>query len=1015
MKQLALLIFLYLFYCINTSAQNPPAKKYQFETITIDDGLSQGMVNWITQDHLGFIWIATKDGLNRYDGSNFVIYRHDPKDAKSLADNYVRSVFEDSKNRLWLITASNGIDLFDRVTETFTHFKHDEKNRNSLISNDAFKFTEDKDGRLYVSTQEGIDLINIRKDKNGKEIISFTLIDDHPICKIFAEHKGQVWLSPLNDSLYILSDINGKQKKKNISFATAILKKYPFSSRQIQSFVYDSANKSVYMLLSRDLIKYDEKNGNWQQLPNYKISSQIIMDCALLDDAGFIWFTNGINIFLYDTKEQITYVLSSNDEHEEQMLANANNIFKDRSDNIWIGTKGYGILKYNARAEKFHHTDNESIIGIEETNDGKLLVIKQHYFAEIFDKASGKFTSEIPDTSTAKFNKDYLLRSVLQDATGNYWLSYDYWGAWIYKPAAKTLANKWMNKSYYFPLFNSSDKNVLVCSPDSMFIYNVTTNKYSIYKFPVDNSNSYYPFAEAICQQNDSIFWIGTTSGLLQFNNNSHAWKLYQNNPADETSISSGVVFSLCGDPKEAGKYLWIGTNGEGLDRLDIATGRFIHYTIKNGLPNNVMYGILSDDDGNLWISTNKGLSKFNPSANSFQNYEAKDGLQSNEFNRYAYCKTRDGTLFFGGVNGFNYFNPHDLGKNNVPPNIVITDFKIGNKSVSIHDDQKRLTKPIELTDKIVLNYNDNMISFDFAAMDFTQPLKNLYQYKMQGFDKIWIHAGTARSATYTNLDPGTYTFYVKGSNSDGVWNEKGKSIELVILPPWYMTWWFRTLLILTVIAAAYLFYRYRLHETLKLQTIRNRIASDLHDEIGSNLSSISIFSEVAREDVKDAEFDNILSKINSYSRESMEAMTDIVWMINSSNDGFENIINRMREFAFELIEAKRISLQFDIDDRLNNFKLNMEERKNFWLIYKEAVNNAVKYSDATILSISMQLVNGYVILVVKDNGHGFDEKRITLGNGLKNMQQRAAFLKGELKIVTGYDKGTTVQLTFKS
>jgi Y_Y_Y domain/Histidine kinase len=263
----------------------------------------------------------------------------------------------------------------------------------------------------------------------------------------------------------------------------------------------------------------------------------------------------------------------------------------------------------------------------------------------------------------------------------------------------------------------------------------------------------------------------------------------------------------------------------------------------------------------------------------------------------------------------------------------VITDFKIGNKPVSINDSKKILAKPIEMTEKIVLHYSDNMISFDFAAMDFTQPSKNLYQYKLDGFDHEWIQSGTVHSATYTNLDPGTYTFHVKGSNSDGVWNEKGTSIMLEIFPPWYMTWWFRTLVVIIIVAAAYSFYRYRLQQALKLQAIRNKIASDLHDEIGSNLSSISIFSDVAKEETQGTAVGTVLSKISSYTRESMEAMSDIVWMINASNDRFENIINKMREFAVELIEAKKCFLQLNIDDHLNNIKLGMQERKNFWLI----------------------------------------------------------------------------------
>ena len=321
---------------------------------------------------------------------------------------------------------------------------------------------------------------------------------------------------------------------------------------------------------------------------------------------------------------------------------------------------------------------------------------------------------------------------------------------------------------------------------------------------------------------------------------------------------------------------------------------------------------------------------------------------------------------------------------------------------------------PIELTDKIELNYADNMISFDFAAMDFTQPEKNLYQYKLEGFDKEWIQSGTIHSATYTNLDPDTYTFHVKGSNSDGVWNETGTSIQLIILPPWYMTWWFRILVAATIVASAYAFYRYRLQQALKLQSIRNKIASDLHDEIGSNLSSISIFSDVAKEQTEGQLVAPLLDKISNYTRQSMEAMSDIVWMINARNDLFENIIIRMRELAVELIEAKKCSLYLDIDEHLNTLKLGMNERKNFWLIYKEALNNIVKYAEAKNVWIKLSSSHKSILLTIKDDGKGFDATILKSGNGLHNMRQRSDAIKATLSISSSIGGGTTIELLIK-
>jgi hypothetical protein len=463
---------------------------------------------------------------------------------------------------------------------------------------------------------------------------------------------------------------------------------------------------------------------------------------------------------------------------------------------------------------------------------------------------------------------------------------------------------------------------------------------------------------------------LGTTAGLLRFNLAEKEWTVYKNKPNDSSSLTSNLIFSLCLDPLQPKKYLWIGTGGSGLNRMDMLKGKSINYLIKDGLPNNVIYGILNDDDGNLWMSTNKGLSCFSLQKRTFRNFDYKDGLQSNEFNRGAYCRTKDGCLFFGGVNGFNYFYPREILNNMTVPQIVITGLKIRNQPVPVQTEGSPLTKAIYLSKNLTLPYEQNFVSFEFASMDFTDPEKNLYKYKLQGFEKDWINAGNAHTATYTNIDPGTYTFMVTGSNSDGTWNEKGTSIQLIILSPWYMTWWFSTLVALAVLLIAYAFYRYRLAQALKLQSIRNRIAGDLHDEVGSNLSNIFIFSNVAKQKVKaNDETGRLLQKITDYTQQSMEAMDDIVWMINTRNDRFENIMVRMRTLAAEFCETSDCVLHLDFDENLNDIHLNMEDRKNFYLIYKEAINNTAKYAGCKSVWIEMKLNHNIITLKIKDNG----------------------------------------------
>ena len=413
-------------------------------------------------------------------------------------------------------------------------------------------------------------------------------------------------------------------------------------------------------------------------------------------------------------------------------------------------------------------------------------------------------------------------------------------------------------------------------------------------------------------------------------------------------------------------------------------------------------------------MSTNKGLSCFNPAKQIFKNYEEKDGLQSNEFNHNAFLRTSKGILFFGGVNGYNYFDPAEILSNPVAPKVVITDLRIRNRSLEVSQPGSPLQSAIYLAKNITLPYSDNMITFEFAALDFTAPEKNQYKFKLDGFDEDWVNAGNTNATTYTNLDPGTYTFRVKGSNKDEVWSEDEASIQLIITPPWYKTWWFISFVVLTIIAIVYSIYKYRLSEALKLHAIRNSIARDLHDEIGSNLSNISIFSEVAQEQKGTAaETEPILKKINEYSRVSMTAMSDIVWMINARNDGFDNIISRMRSLAAEIFEAKNYTLHLNFDEQLNKLSLDMEQRKNFYLIYKEAINNVAKYANCKNVWISLQRGGNTIRLVVKDDGIGFNSKVQNKGNGLYNMEKRAETLNGKLKIESGQGMGTLVQLTF--
>jgi signal transduction histidine kinase len=383
--------------------------------------------------------------------------------------------------------------------------------------------------------------------------------------------------------------------------------------------------------------------------------------------------------------------------------------------------------------------------------------------------------------------------------------------------------------------------------------------------------------------------------------------------------------------------------------------------------------------------------------------------------NMSATFKDADGKIYFGSTDaGIIYFKPEELKDNDYIPPVYITDFKLFNKPVYANDVDSILKSPIELTKEITLSYNQNVISFEFAALNYIHPEKNQYAYKLESFDKDWIYTDASkRFVNYTNLDPGEYTFKVKGSNNDGVWNPMETTIKLIITPPFWQTWWFRALIVLAATMIVYALYRYRLQQVLKVQNIRNKIAGDLHDDIGSTLNSISIYSEVAKND--DNRRTHSLTMIGESSRKVIDAMSDIVWTINPDNDSFEKIILRMRSLSYNLLRAKKIEFTFRADDNLNDLKLSLEERRNFYLIFKEALNNLIKYSQAKKVSILLEKNSRNISLLIRDDGVGFDPEKKYNGNGLTNIRRRAKEINAKLIMESGQGIGTSIQLILKS
>jgi len=514
-----------------------------------------------------------------------------------------------------------------------------------------------------------------------------------------------------------------------------------------------------------------------------------------------------------------------------------------------------------------------------------------------------------------------------------------------------------------------------------------------------------------IHQAKNGVFWLGTPDGLKKMAPGAESVTHYLNEPGNPSSLSSNMVKSICPDPEKPEEVLWVGTGGGGLNRFEMASGKVKRFTTKDGLPNGVVYGILPDEAGNLWMSTNQGLSKFDPETETFVNFNASDGLQDNEFNSCAYFKSPDGELFFGGIEGFNSFYPKDVLSSSFSPPLVITQLKIANEKVKMGTPGSPLSRSISKAEKVHLSYSDKIFSFEFASLDYTNTRKNKYAYKLVPFQQEWQYTGTQNNATFTNIDPGEYTLLVKGTNADGLWNEEGASLKIIIDPPWWQTWWFYLSCIMAGAAVIYGGFQYRLEQVLKVERLRIKISNDLHDDVGGMLSGLAMQSELlalnAEEDTRQR-----LDRISNLSRRAMSRMRDTVWAIDIRKDKLTNLIERMREHAEETLSPRNIHHEISVEGINPDKTLDTEVRQNLYLISKEAITNVAKHSNGDLVTISLlQNVEGFS-LSIQDNGIVHAKNYKTTGQGQSSMRMRAEAIGGQLSVEKG--QGYQVEITMK-
>ncbi|WP_121809294.1 sensor histidine kinase [Mucilaginibacter kameinonensis] len=1000
-----------------------PASTPFFRNIGTEYGLSHPKVNCILQDKRGFLWFGTEDGLNRYDGHFFTIYKNQPNDTTCVSGNIITDLLEDKAGNLWIATADGGITRYDyhlEASKQFKQYKFNAHRPGGIPENHINKIAEDNDGNLWLATSNSFlvrlnkksDRFDVPVKSGGRNILSLAMAGADTLWA-GREDSGLLKINTHTLGFRIDKHYNGTDGK------------LPRSS--IASIFKDRSNRMWYGDRDKKLYTYQLHTGVEQVFllggAEKKIPRDVIASFAI-DKQGKIWMgTQGSGITTFDPAEMQFITYRHSDQEGSLVDDHINVVFTDSNGIIWIGTDN-GISIYDPVYSPFNQYNLPKPAKKDITifdfyrnpkDDALWIATSEGIYIKRNKSANYEHRNIAYKGNALSVTKFYV------DNDGTFYLGTDY-SLFRYDPL--------LNRATLLP--NTNDDTLmkrLMGSRIVSIVRDTIGNHPALVVSPYGHYLTYYDFVDkkwisGIAQEGikrlnvkdnvvkkfykdkNGTLWLATDKyGLGALQQGATIFSYFTNDIYDHESISSNDVYDIEGDRKG---NLWISTYGGGLNYFDKNELRFSHIPGSS----NLTEGICSDARGNLWMICNGHMHEYNPETRVYSCYDLPDLKSNGGVKGYMYRDCR-GNLYAAGRNFYIEFNPAGIGKIENEPDVYFTDFKIFNTSYSHLLENKTIR----------LNHNQNYFSLEFSAPEYSSNHMH-YDYILEGVDKDWVDADKRNYASYSNLAGGRYLFKVRASNWKGSVVNKFASIVIVINPPFWRTWWFYSLIVLIIGPLCYLFYRYRINEFLKRQSIRNGIAQDLHDQIGSTLSSISIYSKVARiyqQQQKKEKLSEVLQTIGETADDTISEMSDIVWSINPKNDHMSNMIQKIRSYAQPLCVAKNIAFSLACDQRLLKLTLEMETRKNFFLILKETLNNAIKHSHCKKIVVDIQLKGSKINLKICDDGVGFNyEDKLAQaasaaegGNGLRNIKCRVTELNGALVVKSSPGRGTTINFTF--
>ncbi|MDT8393360.1 MAG: two-component regulator propeller domain-containing protein [Bacteroidales bacterium] len=980
------------------------------ENIKRVQGLSQNMVNTIIQDQRGFLWFGTWDGLNRYDGYDFRIFNKQ----SGMSNTTINTLLEDDHGYIWAGT-QDGLHRLDPSNMSVKVIEHDPGKSNSLSNNTINHICQDREGILWISTVQGLNKYDKNNDAYTRYSFHFSNADSirtNWINKVIQDKEGIFWIASrfglfkFDAATQLFTPFFFDHRDKSSISSNDINEIYEDSRGRLWIGTQNGLN--LYLDESRGFKRFMHENDNPQSLSNNEVNA------VFEDSRGNLWIgtRNKLNLFNSDagTFKHFGNTMKNNSLSDNDI----NCIFEDDMGSIWIGTYN-GVNKLNTRLSKFNYYQREpenpnalssNIIYSIFKDDENLIWLGTGKGVNIFNREEGEYRQLHHMINPYTDLADLRIRCLHNDSHGHLWIATDRHGLFKYEPSNEkficykheenkrnTLSSNntlWVTEDHTGYIWLGTDRGVNAFHPDSSRIRSWMHN-------PNDpgsiSSNQIWVIYEDI----DDNLWFGTDNGLNCYYRESDRFISYTYDADDPGSISANAVYGIHEDSKG---NLWVGTMGGGLNLFDPESEIFTHYDEQDGLPNNVVYIALEDKNGKLWLTTNWGMSKFDPETGEFVNYGINDGLQGNEFNGGAWHHARDGEMFFGGMHGFNSFYPEQISENKTPPRIVITDFRKFNTSVK---------KEFRDGDTIRLNYNDNFFSISFSALDFTNPGKNKYRYILENYDGEWINRDADRRiAEYTRVEPGTYTFRVTGSNSDGYWNTEGCSLHIIILPPWYDTLVFRIIFGALIFALLWAFVYWRIqsvkkkHEVeKKMLTIEKALFEIQQKALQLQMNPHFIFNSLNA--IQSFVISNDTDKAIHYLSKFSQLMRMILANSRETSIPLKEELKAVKHYMD--IERLRFDNNFDYEIRIDP-TIDQDFTEIPPMIIQPFVENAILHGlihspGRGRITIDIRQQGDYLFCVIEDNGIGRKKaQQIKDASGIKRKSRGVIITRERLEIL---------------